>query len=103
MSDPPRIDDEDASTKKGRLVYTGEEWFKPAEEMAKIFPDHPEFLKNTLEVAEQIEEYKLDSDPIMPKFDIPATFGTEEGFRAKYDEKALEGMYPEGRVEKLGG
>ena len=103
MSDPPKIDDEDESTKKGRLVYTGEEWFKPAEEMAKIFPEHPEFLRNTLEVAEQIEEYALDSDPIMPKFDIPATFGTEDEFRAKYDENTLKGMYPEGRVEKLGG
>ena len=103
MSDPPKIDDDDETTKKGRLVYTGEEWFKPAEEMAKIFPDHSEFLKNTLEVAERIEEYELDSDPIMPKFDIPATFGTEKGFRAKYDAKTLEGMYPEGRIEKLGG
>ena len=103
MSDPPKIDDDDESTRKGRLVYTGEEWFKPAEEMERIFPDHPEFLRNTLEVAERIEEYELDSDPIMPKFDIPATFGTEDGFREKYDEKTLEGMYPKGRVEKLGG
>ena len=103
MSDPPKIDEDDEATKKGRLVYTGEEWFKPAEEMAKLFPEHPEFLRNTLEVAERVEEYKLDSDPIMPKFDIPATFGTEDDFRRKYDEKTLEGMYPKGRVEKFGG
>ena len=103
MSDPPRIDDDDASTKKGRLVYTGEEWFKPLEEMAKVFPENPEFLRNTLEVAERIESYRLDSDAIMPKFDIPASFGTEEGFREKYDEKTLTGMYPKGRVEKFGG
>ena len=103
MSDPMKIDEDDVATKKGRLVYTGEEWFKPAEEMARIFPEHPEFLANTLEVAERIEEYQLDSDPIMPKFDIPASFGTEDDFRERYDEKTLEGMYPEGRVEKLGG
>ncbi|MBO5939831.1 MAG: DNA polymerase III subunit alpha, partial [Kiritimatiellae bacterium] len=103
LSDPPKIDDDDEATKKGRLVYSGEEWFKPEEEMAKVFPENPEFLKNTLEVAERIEEYKLDSDPIMPKFDIPASFGTEEGFREKYDEATLEGMYPEGRVKKFGG
>ena len=103
MSDPPKIDEDDEATKKGRLVYTGEEWFKPADEMAKLFPEHPEFLRNTLEVAERVEEYELDSDPIMPKFDIPATFGTEDDFRRKYDEKTLEGMYPEGRVEKFGG
>ena len=103
MSDPPKIDDDDEATKKGRLVYSGEEWFKPEEEMLKVFPENPEFLKNTLEVAERIEEYKLDSDPIMPKFDIPVSFGTEEGFREKYDEATLEGMYPEGRVKKFGG
>ena len=103
MSDPPKIDEDDVATKKGRLVYTGEEWFKPADEMAKVFPENPEFLKNTLEVAERVEEYELDSDPIMPKFDIPASFGTEEQFRERYDAKTLEGMYPAGRVEKLGG
>ena len=103
MSDPPRIDDDDATTKRGRLVYTGEEWFKPLDEMAKIFPENPEFMRNTLDVAERIEEYALDSDAIMPKFDIPASFGTEEDFRRKYDEDTLKGMYPEGRVEKFGG
>ncbi len=103
MSDPPRTDDDDAAAKKGRLVYTGEEWFKPLEEMAKVFPENPEFMRNTLEVAERVEEYELDSPAIMPKFDIPASFGTEEGFRAKYDEATLKSMYPEGRVEKFGG
>ena len=52
MSDPPKIDDDDETTKGGRLIYTGEEWFKPLAEMAKIFPEHPEVLRNTLEVAE---------------------------------------------------
>ena len=103
LSDPPKTDEDDETTKKGRLVYTGEEWFKPAEEMAKVFPENPEFLRNTLEVAERVEEYSLDSDPIMPKFEIPVSFGTEDGFRKKYDEKTLETMYPKGRVEKLGG
>ena len=84
MSDPPKIDDDDESTKKGRLVYSGEEWFKPEEEMAKVFPENPEFLKNTVEVAEMIEEYRLDSDPIMPKFDIPESFGTEELINIKH-------------------
>ena len=86
-----------------RMFYTGAEWFKPADEMAKIFPDHPEFLANTLALAEKVEDYPLDSDPIMPKFGIPATFGTEESFQAKYSPEILESMYPKGRVEKLGG
>ena len=86
-----------------RMVYTGEEWFKSADDMAALFAECPEVVSNTLEVAERIEEYKLDSDPIMPRFDIPASFGTEEDTRAKYDEETLRSMYPEGRVEKLGG
>ncbi len=86
-----------------RMIYTGEEYFKSADEMAQLFAEHPEFIRNTLEVADRIEEYKLNSDPIMPKFDIPASFGTEEQIREKYDEPTLTSMYPEGRIAKLGG
>ena len=87
----------------GRLIYTGQEYFKTADEMAALFAENPELLANTLEVADRIEDYKLDSDPIMPKFAIPESFGTEEGTRAKYDLDTLKSMYPEGRVDKLGG
>ena len=86
-----------------RMIYSGEEWFKTADDMRSLFAENPELLSNTLEVAERIEEYNLDSDPIMPKFDIPVSFGTEDGFREKYDAETLDGMYPKGRVEKFGG
>ena len=66
-----------------RLIYTGQEWFKTADEMADLFAEHPEFLANTLAVAEKVEQYELDSKPIMPKFPIPAEFGSEAD--AKYD------------------
>ena len=86
-----------------RMIYTGEEWFKSEEDMRRLFAENPELIDNTLEVADRIEEYKLDSDPIMPKFDIPVSFGTEEGTKEKYDEPTLTDMYPPGRVDKLGG
>ncbi len=86
-----------------RMIYTGEEYFKTPDEMAALFAECPEVISATCEVADMIEEYKLDSDPIMPKFAIPASFGTEEDFRSRYDEAALSAMYPEGRVAKLGG
>ena len=86
-----------------RMIYTGEEYFKTGDEMLELFKECPEVVSNTLEVAERIESYKLDSDPIMPKFDIPPSFGTEEGTRGKYDEDKLASMYPEGRIAKLGG
>ena len=86
-----------------RMMYTGEEWFKPAEEMAKIFPDHPEFLRNTLEVAEMVEEYNLNSPPIMPKFPIPIEFGTDESYREKFSEDELEKEFKDGAYKRLGG
>ena len=61
-----------------RLIYTGEEWFKSADEMARIFSEHPEFLSRTMEIAERVESFELDSNPIMPKFPIPAEFGSED-------------------------
>ncbi|MCQ2388229.1 MAG: DNA polymerase III subunit alpha [Kiritimatiellae bacterium] len=91
----------------GRMIYTGEEWFKPADEMARLFPEHPELLANTLEVAERIEEYKLDSPPIMPKFPIPAEFGTEEDYAKKFDESALKEQFntkdKPANYDRLGG
>ncbi|MBR0197760.1 MAG: DNA polymerase III subunit alpha [Kiritimatiellae bacterium] len=86
-----------------RMIYTGEEYFKTPDEMATLFAECPEVISNTLEVADRIEEYNLDSDPIMPKFEIPASFGSEEKTREKYDKATLESMYPPGRMEKLGG
>ncbi|MBP5791170.1 MAG: DNA polymerase III subunit alpha [Kiritimatiellae bacterium] len=88
---------------ENRLIYTGQEYLKTADEMARLFAERPELLSNTLEVAEKVEEYELDSPPIMPKFAIPPEFGTEEDTRAKYDEKTLESMYPPGRIGKFGG
>src|SRR6267378_2360340 len=52
-------------------ITTGEAWFKPAAEMQKCFPDHPEWRQATLEIAErcnlQLELGKL----IFPEFTVP--------------------------------
>ena len=72
-----------------RMRYTKQEWLKTPEEMSEIFSDHPEILSNTLEIADKVEVYDLNSSPLMPKFDIPADFGTEEEYRQKYTEQQL--------------
>ena len=95
LSTQKRLSDPD------RLIYTGEEWFKSREEMAKIFPSRPDFLDNTVLLAQRVETYKLDSDPIMPKFPIPASFGTEEEYERKFDEPTLRAEFK--NFDKLGG
>lgn len=72
-----------------RMHYTKQEWLKTPEEMAEIFSDLPEALENTQEIADKVEVYDIDSAPIMPKFDIPESFGTEEEYRTKFTEKDL--------------
>ena len=72
-----------------RMHYTKQEWLKTPEEMEKIFSDVPQALANTVEIAEKVEVYSIDSGPIMPKFDIPAEFGTEEEYRKKFTDEDL--------------
>ena len=57
-----------------RMRYTQQEYLKSEEEMLDMFYKHPETLSNTLEVAEKIDSFKIDKDPILPKFDLPEEF-----------------------------
>ena len=81
-----------------RMRYTQQEYLKSEEEMADLFYDHPETLSNTLEVADKIESYKVDKDPILPKFDLP------EEFLAQIDThlETYKHIIDEGRCDKNG-
>ena len=70
--------------------------------MKALFHDRPDILLNTLEVANKVEEYNLDSPPIMPVFPIPESFGTEAELRERLSEEELRAEFGE-RYEKLGG
>ncbi len=74
-----------------RLRYTQQEYLKSAEEMAQLFPDHPEVLENTLEVASKVERYEIDRGHVLPKFELPEPFMAEIGkhletYKAVIDE-----------------
>ena len=71
------------------MAYTKQEWLKTPEEMEAIFSDLPESLENTMEIADKVEFYNIDSDPIMPAFPIPEDFGTEEEYRNKFTHEDL--------------
>ena len=102
---------------ESRMRYTKQEWLKTPTEMAQIFQDIPEAITNTQEIADKVEVYNINSDPIMPKFPIPEEFGTEVEYRQKYTEKDLFDEFTqnekgevvmsqedaEKKVKKLGG
>ncbi len=100
-----------------RMHYTKQEWLKTPDEMHSIFSDIPEALENTLEVADKVEVYDIDSGPIMPKFPIPEEFGTEESYRQKFTDEdiyneftrdengnvVMEREEGEKKIKKIGG
>lgn len=85
-----------------RMRYTKQEWFKTTAEMKAIFSDLPEALANTQEIADKIEFFELDSNPIMPEFPIPAEFGSIEKYREDNPEEALMEEFKDG-YDRLGG
>lgn len=57
-----------------RLRYTQQEYLKTEEEMAALFPDHPEVITNTLEICDKVENYTIDRGHVLPKFEIDKVF-----------------------------
>ena len=98
-----------------RLRYTKQEYLKSQEEMEAIFADVPQALESTVEIANKIERFKIDSDPIMPHFPIPDTFSdsdeylrhlTYEGAKIRYGELRPEHTeridFELGTIKKMG-
>lgn len=86
-----------------RMRYTKQEWLKTTAEMNEVFADVPEVLSNTLEIADKVEFYSIDSDALMPFFDIDPSFGTEEGYKEKFNETDLIEEFGEKEYNRLGG
>jgi DNA polymerase-3 subunit alpha len=85
-----------------RMRYTKQEWLKTPEQMWQIFADIPEALESSVEIAEKVEFYDIDSDALMPVFPIPEDFATEENYRATFNEEMLRSEFGDG-FDRLGG
>ncbi len=86
-----------------RMRYTKQEWLKTTAEMNELFKDIPHVLSNTLEIAEKVEYYSIDSDALMPFFDIDPSFGTEADYREKFTETDLITEFGDKEYHRLGG
>src|SRR5258705_8795210 len=64
-----------------RLRYTGDQFFlKTAEQMASVFQDHPEGLKNTLLIAERCNVTIPTGQNHRPSFGVPEGFTIDQYF-----------------------
>ena len=101
-----------------RMLYSKQEWLKTTAEMVAIFGESdPQAMATTVDICDQVEFYSIDHAPIMPTFEIPESFGTEEEYRRRFTEQQLFDEFTrdengnvimsedEGRkkIEKLGG
>lgn len=78
-----------------RMRYTRQEWFKTQTEMRHLFADLPEAIANTNEIADKIEEYKLDKAPIMPDFIMPEGFDNEDDYLRHITYEGVNMRWPE--------
>ena len=81
-----------------RLRYTQQEYLKTEEEMAALFPDHPEVITNTLEICDKVENYTIDRGHVLPKFEIDKDFFDDiDTYLEKY-----KGVIDAGRNDEKG-
>ena len=83
-----------------KLMYSGEEYMKSADEMAELFKDVPEAITNTREIADKVEVYDLERGPILPVFDIPESFGKLDEYYEKYSPQTVNDYLLEQLVKR---
>jgi DNA polymerase-3 subunit alpha len=66
-----------------RMKFSGEEFYvKTVEEMARIFPDHPEALENTIKVVETVEDVGIELGKTrLPNFPKPRGYTADQYLR----------------------
>lgn len=70
-------------------------YFKDTEVMKNLFPDMPEAIANTQEIVNKVESIKLQQDVILPKFDIPEGFETEDDYLRHLTLEGAKTHYPD--------
>jgi DNA polymerase-3 subunit alpha len=88
--------DDDVSVKGRRFAFANDQfYFKTTEEMSTLFSDIPEAIDNTNEIVGKIDTLDLKRDVLLPNFEIPSNFQTQnqylrhltlEGARKRYSE-----------------
>jgi DNA polymerase III subunit alpha len=104
----------DVDDKEG-MHYSGEEYLKSPSDMAALFPEAPEAIASTYEIADKVEAYSLEREVILPVFPLPEGFDdaddylrhiTYEGAERRYGEVTEEVIqrldYELGVIERMG-
>jgi DNA polymerase-3 subunit alpha len=79
---PTYKDIEGDSDMKGRrfAFYNDQFYFKTTEEMTQLWSHIPEAIDNTNEIVGKVETLKLTKDVLLPNFQIPTNFQSQDDF-----------------------
>lgn len=74
--------DDDSTSSKGKrfAFYNDQFYFKTTSEMSQLFSDLPQAIDNTNEIVSKIVPLKLKQDIMLPNFQIPSTFLTQDDY-----------------------
>ncbi|MGZ4118665.1 MAG: PHP domain-containing protein, partial [Bacteroidia bacterium] len=74
--------DDDSTSSKGKrfAFYNDQFYFKTTSEMTQLFSDLPQAIDNTNEIVDKIVPLKLKQDIMLPNFQIPSTFLTQDDY-----------------------
>ncbi len=96
------IDDgELVSTPKGRgrgyrYGFPNDEfYFKTQEEMKELFLDIPSAIESTQEIVDKVEPIVLERDVILPHFELPEGFETEDDYLRHLTFEGAKNHYPD--------
>lgn len=80
----------------GRMRFPNDQFYlKSADEMAALFAEVPEAIENTLKINEMVE-LKIDfPGPLLPDYEIPPEFDSNEAYLRHLTEEGLARRYPE--------
>jgi DNA polymerase III subunit alpha len=76
-------------------LSNSEYYFKSQDEVKSIFRDLPEAIETVNEIVEKIESYTLERGVLLPKFDIPKEFETEDEYLKHLTFEGAAKKYPD--------
>lgn len=70
-------------------------YLKPQDEMKSLFRDLPEAITTISEIIDKVEKYELKRNVLLPKFDIPKEFSSEDEYLKHLAYQGAKRKYPE--------
>src|SRR5882672_4780212 len=85
-----------------RMRFTQEHYLKSSEEMREVFKEFPEAVENTLQVAERCNLVMEKGGNLLPHFQVPGGYTTEQYFREVAERGFEERMKAWADLERKG-